>query len=166
MRNMPLSTAMKRNKNSEGRDALRLWLQLLTLTTTVEKKIRRKLTEEFQTTLPRFDVMATLEHANGKITMGELSRKLLVSKGNVTWLVTSLVKQGLVRREQDKKDKRTHYLSLTEKGRQEFEAQALDHRSWVTEIFSTLSEEEMSGMAENLSKLRTAMKLDQKGNQT
>ena len=160
---MPLSPGMEREEIPAGKEALRLWLQLLTLTTVVEKKIRRKLSDEFKTTLPRFDVMATLDRASGKMAMGELSKKLLVSKGNVTWVVSSLVKQGLVKREQDKNDKRTHYLSLTVKGRREFEAQARANRRWVTEIFSGLNEQEMIEMTEKLSKLKEAAKFNQTG---
>lgn len=146
-----------------NKDALRLWLQMLTLTTLVEKKIRRKLSDEFETTLPRFDVMATLDHAEGKITMGQLSRQLLVSKGNVTWVVASLVKQGLVKREQDTGDKRTHYLSLTAKGQQEFEGQAKAHREWIRDIFSDLNEDEIAEMTEQLSNLKETAKLYQPG---
>ncbi len=160
---MPLSPGMEREEIPAGKEALRLWLQLLTLTTVVEKKIRRKLSDEFETTLPRFDVMATLDRASGKMAMGELSKKLLVSKGNVTWVVSSLVKQGLVKREQDKNDKRTHHLSLTVKGRREFEAQARANRRWVTEIFSGLNEQEMIEMTEKLSKLKEAAKFNQTG---
>jgi len=160
---MPLSPVMNRNGHFDGRDSLRLWLQLLTLTTMVEKKIRRRLTEEFETTLPRFDVMATLERAHGKLTMGELSKKLLVSKGNVTWVVTSLVKQGLIRREKDEADKRIHFLSLTDKGRREFEAQAKAHKEWINEIFSGLSEQERALMTENLSKLKTMTQFNHEG---
>lgn len=160
---MPLSPVMKREETPAGKEALRLWLQLLTLTTVVEKKIRRKLSDEFETTLPRFDVMATLDRANSKMTMGELSKKLLVSKGNVTWVVSSLVNQGLVKREQGKNDKRTHYLSLTVKGRREFEAQARAHRRWVMDIFSGLNEQEMIKMTKKLSKLKGVAKLNQTG---
>jgi len=145
------------------KDALRLWLQMLTMTTLVEKQIRRKLNDEFETTLPRFDVMATLDHAEGKITMGQLSKQLLVSKGNVTWVVTSLVKQGLVKREQGTGDKRTHYLSLTTKGQREFEAQARAHKIWISEIFSNLDETELKEMTEKLSNLKEAAKLNQPG---
>lgn len=158
-----MSPALKKEEVSDKRDALRLWLQLLTLTTLVEKKIRRNLQEEFGTTLPRFDVMAALERADGRLTMGELSRKLLVSKGNVTWIVTSLVKQGLVKRERDQQDKRTHYLSLTEKGRAEFAQQAEAHRRWITEMIADADPGEVSDLAEKMGHLKEIVKARQNG---
>ncbi len=137
-----------------GRDALRLWLQLITLTTVVEKKIRRNLKSEFETTLPRFDIMAALYRSGKKLTMGELTEKLLVSKGNVTGVVASLVKQGFIKRERDEADRRTHYLSLTAQGRQEFSKQAKAHQDWINEYFSGMEPGELSAMVDQLSNLK------------
>lgn len=148
---------IKRN----GRDSLRLWLQLITLTTVVEKKIRRNFKTEFETTLPRFDIMATLERSGQKMTMGELTKRLLVSKGNVTGVVASLEKQGLLKRERDLDDKRTHYLSLTVKGRREFEAQAKAHQGWVNDYFSGMEMGELSVMVEQLSRLKETISHNQ-----
>ena len=45
---------------------LRLWLRLLSCTTIAEKRLRRRLADQFDTTLPRFDVLAALER-EGKL---------------------------------------------------------------------------------------------------
>jgi len=78
--------------------ALRLWLRLLTCTLMIERRIKSRLRERFDTTLPRFDLMAQLERAPGGLTMSELSRRLMVTGGNVTGLVDPLVAEGLVER--------------------------------------------------------------------
>ncbi len=149
--------------NRNGREGLRLWLHLITLTTVVEKKIRRNLKSEFETTLPRFDILATLERAGKKMTMGDLTKKLLVSKGNVTGVVASLVKQGLLRRVRDEDDKRTHYLSLTARGRKEFTEQAKAHQGWINDYFSGLEDGELSAMVDQLSKLKDTISKNQEG---
>lgn len=150
--------------NKNGRDALRLWLQLITLTTIVEKKIRQNFKAEFKTTLPRFDVLANLERAGKRITMGKLTDNLLVSKGNVTGVVGSLVEQGLVKREQDKKDRRTHYLSLTQKGRKEFAKQARAHHNWIRGYFSGIKEPDLALLVDQLSGLKETLVKNGKGN--
>src|SRR5690606_35795150 len=71
----------------EARERLRLWLRLLACTTTIEQAIRARLRAEFHTSLPRFDVLAILARSDAGLTMGELSRRLMVSNGNVTGLV-------------------------------------------------------------------------------
>ena len=47
--------------HSEHPQALRLWLRMLTCTQLIEKRVRVGLRDEFNTTLPRFDLMAQLE---------------------------------------------------------------------------------------------------------
>lgn len=142
------------------KQALRLWLQLLSLTTRVEKRIRRNLQNEFETTLPRFDVLATLERAGEKITMGQLSRKLLVSKGNVTGVVNELCRQGLIKRERGKADRRNHYLSLTEKGRRRFRKMAEAHRRWIAGLFSHAEPETVSALIRQLSRVKEDLRVE------
>ena len=67
-----------------GKDHLRLWVRLLRASRTIESELRERLRQEFNTTLPRFDVMAALYRAPEGMLMSDLSRFLLVSNGNVT----------------------------------------------------------------------------------
>ena len=76
---------------AEHPEALRLWLRLLTCTQLVEKQVRGGLREKFETTLPRFDLMAQLERAREGMKMNELSRRLMVTGGNITGITDQLV---------------------------------------------------------------------------
>ena len=78
--------------------SLRLWLRLLSCTTLIEETIRQKLREKFDITLSRFDLMAQLERHREGLTMGELSRRMMVSGGNITVIVDQLEKEQLVQR--------------------------------------------------------------------
>ena len=97
---------------------LRLWLRLYAATSVIEREMRRFLRARFATTLPRFDLMAALERAPDGLTMGELSRRLMVSGGNITSIVNALERDGLVRRRSPASDRRTSYVALTEQGLQ------------------------------------------------
>ena len=46
---------------AQDHHALRLWLRLLACTNLIEGHIRSRLRTQFDTTLPRFDLMAQLE---------------------------------------------------------------------------------------------------------
>ena len=85
--------------HSEHPQALRLWLRLLTCTQLVEKRVRLQLRERFETTLPRFDLMAQLERAPEGLKMNELSRRMMVTGGNITTIVDQLEKEKLVVRQ-------------------------------------------------------------------
>ena len=63
--------------------SLRLWLRLLSCSTRIEDTIRQRLREQFGITLPRFDLMAQLEREPSGLTMGELSRRMMVTGGKI-----------------------------------------------------------------------------------
>ena len=102
------------------KDELRLWLRLLTCTTMTETLIRGQLRERFGVTLPRFDLLAQLARSDQGMTLGDLSRRMMVTNGNVTGLVERLVSDGLVARTPRPTDRRTVTVCLTEVGRREF----------------------------------------------
>lgn len=125
--------------HADHKAELRLWLRLLTCTTMIETEIRRRMRERFDITLPRFDLMAQLERAPQGMTLGELSRRMMVSNGNVTGLVDRLVAEGLLQRRQSDTDRRAHYVSLTDEGHRTFAAMAAEHEDWVADLFADLA---------------------------
>jgi len=118
---------------------VRLWLRLLTCTTLIENEIRRRLRRDFDVTLPRFDLMAQLEKAPAGMTLGEVSRRMMVSNGNVTGLVERLAAQGLLERAPDPSDRRATLIRLTPEGRRNFARMARAHEGWVAELFAGLT---------------------------
>jgi DNA-binding MarR family transcriptional regulator len=115
-------------------DALRLWLRLFTCAQLIERVIRARLRRDFNSTLPRFDLMAQLERNPGGLKMSELSKRLLVTGGNVTGITDQLVAEGLVRREPIEGDRRAFSVRLTPKGKRAFDAMAVAHERWVIEL--------------------------------
>jgi DNA-binding MarR family transcriptional regulator len=117
---------------------LRLWLRLLTCATLIETGVRRRLRESFDVTLPRFDLMAQLDKTPDGLTLGDLSRRMMVSNGNVTAIVDALLAQGLVARQTSAQDRRAQVVSLTPAGRNAFRAMAAAHEGWIAEAFADL----------------------------
>ena len=99
---------------------LRLWLRLLTCTTLIETEVRRRLRRHFGETLPRFDLMAQLERVETGMTLGEVSKRMMVSAGNVTSLVERLVPAGYVERRTAPNDRRSQLIRLTARGPRAF----------------------------------------------
>jgi len=134
--------------------AVKLWLRLLSCTNLVEAEIRGRLRKEFGITLPRFDLMAQLERNPGGLKMNELSRRLMVSGGNVTGLTDQLEKEGLVARSDDPVDRRAYTVKLTPAGRTLFARMAAVHEQWVIELFSGLSSTEKAQVHRLLARLK------------
>ena len=145
---------MEARAHSEHPEALRLWLRMLTCTQLVEKQIRGGLRAQFDTTLPRFDLMAQLERASGGLKMSELSRRMMVTGGNVTGITDQLVAEGLVERVDVEGDRRAYRVRLTTKGRRQFNDMAQQHERWIVEAFSALSEKDIATLHKLLGKVK------------
>ncbi len=130
----------------ESKQALRLWLRLLTCANMIEQRVRARMRAEFATTLPRFDMLSALDRAPGGLTMGELSRRLLVSGGNVTAVSTRLEAEGLIRRIPSPADRRAHIVTLTAKGRSTFATLARHHEQWINGMLAGLGDDEIESM--------------------
>jgi DNA-binding MarR family transcriptional regulator len=122
--------------SADHHDALRLWLRLLTCTLMIEREIRARLRERFAITLPRFDLLAQLERHPQGLRMGELSRRLMVTGGNVTGLTTELVAEGLVERTAAPGDRRAFVVRLTPKGKRAFDLMAAEHEGWIVTLLA------------------------------
>lgn len=136
---------------------LRLWLRLLTCTTLIEGEIRRRLRKQFAETLPRFDMMAQLERVEDGMTLGEVSKRMMVSAGNVTSLVERLVRVGYVERRTAPNDRRSQLIRLTRNGRRAFGVMAAAHQAWVAELLGDLRERDMAAAMDELAKLKRSV---------
>lgn len=129
---------------------LRLWLRLLKLTRGLEAELRDNLRREFDTTLPRFDVMSALDRRPDGLKMSDISGLLKVSNGNVTGIVDRLVSEGMVIREAMPGDRRATRVRLTGKGRDEFARQAAAHESWIDTALAGFDADTAGTMIRNI----------------
>ena len=139
---------------NDHHQSLKLWLRMLSCTTKIEAEIRSRLRTEFGITLPRFDLMAQLERAPKGLKMGELSRRMMVTGGNVTGITDQLEQEGLVARVPDPKDGRAFSVKLTPAGRKAFAQMAEVHESWVAELLQEISQEDKGQLIELLSQMK------------
>jgi DNA-binding MarR family transcriptional regulator len=139
----------------DDHSALRIWLRLLTCTQLIERRVRSGLREQFATTLPRFDLMAQLERHPDGLKMGELSRMLMVTGGNITTIVDQLEKEGLVERLDEPEDRRSWLIRLTSAGRKGFTDMARAHEEWVVELLSGLSKRDRDELLKLLAKVKS-----------
>ena len=139
---------------SEHPEALRLWLRLLTCTQLIEKQVRSHLRAQFDTTLPRFDLMAQLERAPDGMKMKDLSRRMMVTSGNITGITDQLVAEGLVERMDVEGDRRAYLVRLTPQGREQFNTMARQHEQWIVEAFASLGKRDISTLYRLLGKVK------------
>lgn len=141
---------------SEHAPDLRLWLRTLACTNLIENHIRSRLRSEFDITLPRFDLMAQLERSPQGLKMGELSKRMMVTGGNVTGITDQLVAEGLVVREDSPKDRRAYIVKLTPEGRRSFRKMAEAHETWVVDLFAGMDEKQRHQLYDLLAVLKSS----------
>ena len=151
---MDLEARMHDAAPSEHPEALRLWLRMLTCTQLIEKQVRSQLRTQFDTTLPRFDLMAQLERAPEGMKMKDLSRRMMVTSGNITGITDQLVTEGLVERMDVEGDRRAYLVRLTPQGRELFNTMARQHEQWIVEAFATLGERDIATLYRLLEKVK------------
>ena len=140
---------------TSGKEKLRLWIRLLRASRTIESVLRERLGQQFDTTLPRFDVMAALYRTPEGMLMSDLSRFLLVSNGNVTGIIDRLASEGLVKRARRNGDRRTSIVRLTPTGTTAFKQMATAHQQWVEELLAGVSKADAQRLTSMLEVFRS-----------
>lgn len=145
---------------ADERRAVRLWLRLLGCTHRLEQALGQRLRRNFGTSLARFDYLAQLQPYPEGLRMKALSRRLMVTGGNITGLTDQLLAEGFVTREVDVNDRRSHIVRITPQGLATFERMAVAHRQWVDALLAGVTEPDrqmlhrlLGGLAKSLDAL-------------
>ncbi len=131
--------------------ALSMWVKLARAYSTFNKHTHVQI-REFGLTQPQFAVLECLGHL-GPMQIGDLSKKMLVSGGNMTCVVDNLEREGLVVRKHSDEDRRTVVVELTDEGFALFERIFPDHAKFITLIASVLDADEQEQLSHLLKKL-------------
>ncbi len=140
--------------------SLKLWLRMLSCTVRIENEIRTRLRATFGITLPRFDLMAQLERHPEGMRMGELSKRMMVTGGNVTGITDQLEREKLVQRVPDPSDRRAWAVRLTPAGRAAFAEMAAVHERWIDEMLADIPAEDKSALIGMLTAMKGRLRID------
>ncbi|MEZ5889808.1 MAG: MarR family transcriptional regulator [Xanthobacteraceae bacterium] len=135
-----------------------VWVRLLSCTNVILHHLRRNLKESFALSLPRFDLLAQVARPPLGPSLSQLSRKLLVTKGNITDIVARLEAVELIERRRDDADGRLQYVFLTPEGRRLLDDILPVHDKWIRDLMQELSREELETLYDALGILRAALK--------
>lgn len=140
---------------SDDREAVRAWLDLLGVSTTIKKDVDARLRRGFGLSISRFDVLAALDRAGGDgLTAGTLSGRLRVTEGNTTQITGPLIEADLIRRTVSPTDGRVAIFQLSPKGRRVFARMAGENRRWIAETFAALAPAQIATLRRLLAALK------------
>ncbi|HYD53990.1 MAG TPA: MarR family transcriptional regulator [Gemmatimonadaceae bacterium] len=131
--------------------ALKLWVVLSRAAAAVEAHARADAARH-DLTLPEFGILEVLHH-KGRLLLGEVQRKILVSSGGITYLVDRLEARGLVERIPNPDDRRARWVALTAEGERLIARIFPEHAAVIERAVSALTAEEQETARELLRQL-------------
>jgi MarR family 2-MHQ and catechol resistance regulon transcriptional repressor len=131
--------------------ALGVWIALARAYSTYTKAVAAKV-QEYDLTVPQFGALEALYHL-GPLSLGELADKLLVTGGNVTYVMDRLEAQGLVTRYRSNTDRRVVRAKLTEEGRSLVARVFPEHAAYIEHLCRHLSANEQQELRRLLKQL-------------
>lgn len=149
-----------------GKRELRLWLRLLSTANLISGEIRRNLRAKFDVTLPRFDLMAQLYREPEGLRLSELSKRMMVSNGNVTGLIERMVQEGLVLRETDPDDRRAFIARLSKTGTTKFATYAKENERFMLALFQSVAPASIDRLMSGLGELKVSVRNSVRGRQS
>lgn len=114
---------------------------------------------EYGLTVPQFGILEALHHL-GPLSQGELADKLLVTGGNITYVMDRLEAQGLVERHRSDTDRRVVEARLTPEGRARIASVFPGHAAFIREMAAPLSREERKTLRGLLKRLGKGISLE------
>jgi DNA-binding MarR family transcriptional regulator len=127
-----------------------VWARMVESHNLLSTEVRRQLANDC--TMPRFELMTNLEREDGQ-TLAMLSRRMLVTAGNLTGLVNRAERDGVVERRADPRDRRLSRVYLTVSGRDLVQGLLPGHAHHVSELLSSLDASERRELRRVLGKL-------------
>jgi DNA-binding MarR family transcriptional regulator len=142
---------------AEGRQSLRVWLQLMKCAHAVETLVSGRLRRSYNQSFSRFDVLSQLyRFESGWLAVGELAGLLMASGGNITALLDRMAAESLIERRASPSDRRSFQVRMTAEGKRLFLSMNRDHARWVDEVLGDLPEGEKARLLDLLVRVRHA----------
>lgn len=134
-----------------------VWLRLMKCYNLVFRELRKSVEKDGRITFPQFDVLAQLSREKEGISFVDLSRRLMVTSGNLTGIVDRLEGESLVYREPDQTDRRVVWVRLTKKGKSLIEDMIPGHVKQIESMFSAVPTKSLRQLRDMLGRCRNAL---------
>lgn len=116
----------------------RIWLQILTLENVIFTRLNTVLLAEAGLSIAKFEFLAQVDRYPDGVTLGEISRNLKVTSGNVSGLVRRLLADRLITKTMSAADRRSFIVRFTPLGRETFDKANALHAATLGECFAGL----------------------------
>ena len=99
-------------------------------------------------TMARYDVLAHLDLAGGRLGLSDLASSILLSQSGLSKLLDRMESAGLVRRDRDPRDGRAAFAAITPHGLSLVKKARLSHHAFLRQTFAeALDDEDLADLA-------------------
>lgn len=109
----------------------------------LQEQMLKNICEKWRLTITEGKVITFLYNNPGKDTAADITELRMLSKGNVSQAVESLIQKGLLTRSADQNDRRKIHLSLLSPAKEITNAIHVMQKNLYGQIFNGLSEEDL-----------------------
>ena len=134
------------------------WMSLVRTQSRLLDHFERELQREVGIGLPRFDVLAQLDRAGGRLRLGALADAILLSRSGLSRLLDRMERDAQIAREGAPDDARGQVASLTPRGRTLLERARRVHNANIERFFAAnISDRDARTIADALRRVRLSL---------
>ncbi|HXY16612.1 MAG TPA: MarR family transcriptional regulator [Gaiellaceae bacterium] len=135
------------------------WLALLRTHTRHWDRLESQMRSEHGLTMARYDVLAHLNLAGGRMGLSELAAAIALSPSGLSKLLDRMDASGLIRRDPDPDDARAAFATITPRGKVLAEKARESHHRLLRETFgSALSDRDVGDLMRIIGRLDAAIR--------
>lgn len=130
------------------------WMALVRTHTRFWDRLEGQMQREHALTMPRYDVLAQLAMAGGRLGLTELASAVALSPSGLSKLLDRMDASGLIRREPDPNDARAAIATITPQGRTLLTRARASHHELLRNTFATvLSDRDLNDLTRIMARL-------------
>ena len=134
------------------------WLGFVRTHSRLWDQVEAQMRKDHGLTMARYDVLATLINAGGRLRLSDLASSILLSQSGVSKLLDRMERSGLVHRDPDPSDGRAAFAAITSAGRSLAEEARLEHHELLQRMFgNALEPKDLNDLDRIMARLRTAL---------
>jgi DNA-binding MarR family transcriptional regulator len=134
------------------------WLAFVQTHTRLWEQVEAQMRRDAGLTMPRYDVLAHLDMADGQLGLTDLASSILLSQSGLSKLLDRMEASGLVRRDPDPRDGRAAFATITPEGRSLVREARRRHHEFLRETFAeTLEEDDYADLVRIMERIGAAI---------
>jgi DNA-binding MarR family transcriptional regulator len=130
------------------------WLALVRTHTQLWDLVETQMRRDHGLTMARYDVLAHLDMAGGRLGLSELAGSIMLSPSGLSKLLDRMAAAGLVRRDPDPRDARAAFAAITPRGRSLARKARHSHHAFMQRAFGDpLDDHDLADLTRIMSRL-------------